>query len=336
MRNIIVLNLNYIGDVLFTTPALAALRRGYPDAYIAVMISARAPDVLAANPSVDEVLLRPRSAAERLRLLRGRRARGVDRSVGLPASSLELAAWGRLLGCRIRCGFERGDTRWFLNRRVRQDGTRHAAEDYLALACAGGGIEDGHLPRIYLTPEEEAWGAAFDFAGARGRTLVGVHMGASYPEKCWRPERYVDLARLAAEQGGSSGASVLVVFGGKDEEPLGTWLAGQAPNVVNLAGRLPLRQYMAAVRRCAVFVGGDSGPTHIAAALDVPTVALFGFSNPKRTGVLGERVITLGEGGTCDTAAQRRQASPYQWLDPITPAEVWKAVCHWSASSSST
>ncbi|MBI3945444.1 MAG: glycosyltransferase family 9 protein [Armatimonadetes bacterium] len=328
---ILALDLNYIGDVLFTTPALAALRRGYPEAPITAVVGERALDVLAANPDVTRVVKRPFTLAGRWRALCDLRAEGCRLAISFSPRSAELAAWGVLAGCRQRWGFDAPEPRWFLNGRVREDAGRHCVDDYLELARAAGGASAGRNPRLYTTPEEDAWARACrsELGLASAAFVLGLHVGATYPEKCWRPERLVEFARLAAENQGTR----LVAFGGKGEEAAAEALAHAAPNCLSLAGRLTLRQFIALVKRCSAFVGGDSGPTHIAAALGVPTVALFGFTDPARTGVLGERVVTLrGMHGNADPREQRVQTSPYQWLDPIRPADVL-AAAHWVAGT---
>lgn len=322
---IIVFNMNFIGDVLFTTPALAALRKGYPEAEVTVVVGRRAKDVLVANPDVDHLVEFPRTLSERWQLLR-RFFRRFDLSLSLSSRNVERAAWGMALGCRQRWGFNRPETRLFLTGRIEERRDRHWAEDYLELACLAGGKRDGDLPRFYLTPEEKAWAEELPARwGLRpGHLWIGVHVGASYPEKAWRPERFLELARLADE---ASGAQVIAFGGPGEEAATGDWLATQATNAVNLAGKLSLRDFAAAVSRCTAFVGGDSGPTHIAAALGVPTVGLYGFTDPTRMGPLGERVeVLLGLERHWDPNAQRLQESPYQWLDPISPEEVWKAI----------
>lgn len=327
MRRILVLSLNYIGDVLFTTPALAALRRGYPDAAITVVVGERAREVLVANPDVACIVKRPFTLASRWRLLRALRARGFDLSVCFISHSVEMAAWGLLLGCRSRWGFNSLEARWFLTGRVEEDPRRHCVDDYLDLACAAGGVWAGRNPRLYVTPEEEQWASAYgsQLGLAVETKVLGLHVGATYPEKCWRYERMLEFAHLATRCAGYR----LVLFGGKREEATATALSAAVPTCVNLVGRLTLREFIALVKHCSAFVGGDSGPSHIAAARGVPTVALFGFTDPARTGVIGNRVrILRGMHGTGDPAQQRTQTSPYQWLDPIQPQEVLDAVEH--------
>ncbi len=329
---IIVFNMNFIGDVLFTTPALAALRRGYPEASLTVAVGPRAREVLAANPDVDRVIDFAPNWEFRRRLLPQLRRERFDIAFSFSARDIERALWGCLLGCRQRWGFSRPETRWLYSGHVKENEQQHWAADYLALACAAGGQAAGMLPRFYLTPAEEAWAerTLADAGVDPGRFLLGLHMGASYPEKAWLPERFEELARLAARDRDAQ----VVVFGGEGEAALGEWLKERVPNALNLAGTLTLRQFAATARRCAAFVGGDSGPTHVAAALGVSTVGLFGFTDPVRTGTLGARATVLtGLQRNGDRNAQRRQQSPYQWLAPITSAEVWDAACRLSASS---
>jgi ADP-heptose:LPS heptosyltransferase len=202
---------------------------------------------------------------------------------------------------------------------------QHWVEDYIALACKAGGIKRSELPQVFLLPEERSWAEEEIKRYALRDTsfLLGCHVGASYLEKSWRPERILELAKVANQHCGAK----LLAFGGQREKHIGAWLAAQNECIIDFTGRLSLRQFMALASYCHAFVGGDSGPTHIAAALGVPTVGLYGFSDPKRTCPLGVKVKVLIKSSNWDTRNKRRQISPYQWLDSISAEEVWDALC---------
>ena len=187
---IIVFNMNFIGDVLFTTPALAALRKGYPEAEVTVVVGRRAKDVLVANPDVDHLVEFPRTLSERWQLLR-RFFRRFDLSLSLSSRNVERAAWGMALGCRQRWGFNRPETRLFLTGQIEERRDRHWAEDYLELACLAGGKRNGDLPRFYLTPEEKAWAEDFRHAGACALGTCGLVFTWAHPTRRRRGARSV-------------------------------------------------------------------------------------------------------------------------------------------------
>jgi len=133
-------------------------------------------------------------------------------------------------------------------------------------------------PRLFISPQDKSFGGEFvsrqEFE-ANG-PLVGLHPGARWPAKRWPAERFVQVAdRLAVERD----ARVLV-FAGPGEEPLVRDIArGIGPSAVPVE-RLSLRQSMAVVSRCDLFITNDSGPMHLATALDVPVAAIFGPTHP--------------------------------------------------------
>ena len=187
----------------------------------------------------------------------------------------------------------------------------------------GGGKRNGDLPRFYLTPEEKAWAEELPARwGLRpGHLWIGVHVGASYPEKAWRPERFLELARLADE---ASGAQVIAFGGPGEEAATGDWLATQATNAVNLAGKLSLRDFAAAVSRYRV--RWRQRPHAHRRALGVPTVGLYGFTDPTRMGPLGERVevlLGLERTGTRTPSACRSRPTN-GWIR--SRPRMWKAI----------
>lgn len=318
---ILVATMNHIGDVLFTTPALAALQNGLPDAQIWVLGGARSLGVLEANPHLEKLLVRPTAWRAKRQLIKELRAQKFDLSLNFSSRSIELALISCLAGAPIRWGHQNRRTRQFFTRTFPRPTDCSAVEEHLALALAAGGQENGLVPRIYLTDEEQNWAAQeWESAALIGEKIIGLHVGASYAENSWRPEKLIAFSQLAKQNGARC-----IAFGGPNETPIGARLAKES-EILDWTGRHDLRQFFALVNRCAAFVGGDSGPTHCAAALNVPTVGLYGFSNPARTGVRGERVRILGEGGNWDKKAQKKADSPYQWLDAISPEMAWTAL----------
>jgi lipopolysaccharide heptosyltransferase II len=155
---------------------------------------------------------------------------------------------------------------------------------------------------LRVPPQDEAGAAALldDIAGEKlsdgTKRLVMLQPGARYWFKAWPAERFAELAGRLAEK---HGCAILIGGDAKERDLAEAIRAGARTSVVPLAGRLTLLQYAAVLKRCALFVGNDNGPMHMAAALGVPVVALFGPSNPAEWGPRGARVEVLYKGLDC-------------------------------------
>jgi heptosyltransferase-1 len=283
VQRLLAVNLNYLGDALFTTPALAALRSGYPATQIDVLAGARAAEILDANPDVDAIHLRPprRGQARNAALLRTLRSGRYD-AVVLFQSIFSNAALAWAAHIPVRVGFAQDGCSPFLTDAVsppRPD--EHRAAAYLRLAAAFPLAEtrDARL-KVVLAGEDRAFAREFLSERSGGDRVVGLVIGATRPQKSW-PEAY--WAMLADKLWSAGIRSVLL--GGPDEVPAArNILARTRSPLISAVGHTKLKQLAALIGRCGVVVSGDTGPMHIAAAMDTPVVALFGSTDPGETG----------------------------------------------------
>ena len=347
--NIVVRAPNWLGDAVMALPTFAALRERYPGARIAAAARAHLADVFAACPAIDEVIPVPRGAFALARHAWGLRARRFDLGI-LLTNSFATAAWLRLTGARERVGYAR-DGRWFLLTRAEPATPEilaaHQAEYYFAL-LRGCGI-NGPLGRPRLAATEEAQKEAAAWLAAQGLTgrryAVVAPCSAFGPVKDWPPERYAEVALALARD---HGLDVLVTGTPAQREIIarvcapGAALTGaggtpaaqatetRAASVHNAAGAVSLRGLFALIADAAVFVGGDSGAAHAAAALGTPTVVIFGITEPSRTRPLGDDAIirVIGEGGmeTPDLHSPAVAAAARRALEAIAPATVLNAA----------
>lgn len=354
-RNIVVRAPNWLGDAVMALPTFAALRERYPGARIAAAARAHLADVFAACPAIDEVIPVPRGALAIARHAWGLRARRFDLGI-LLTNSFATAAWLRLAGARERVGYAR-DGRWFLLTRAEPATPEilaaHQAEYYFAL-LRGCGI-NGPLGRPRLAPTDEAQKEAAAWLAAQGLTgrryAVIAPCSAFGPVKDWPPERYGEVALALARD---HGLDVLATGTPAQRETIARVCApgaasadaGGAPaaqatqatqsmgtraaSVHNAAGAVSLRGLFALIAGASVFVGGDSGAAHAAAALGTPTVVIFGITEPSRTRPLGDDAIirVIGEGGmeTPDLHSPAVAAAARRALEAIAPATVLNAA----------
>ena len=299
-RNILIVRLSSIGDVIFALPALEVLRSHRPDARISWVVEDRAADILANHPLLDEVIVMPRrkwrrmrsEGARRLEVLRAMRAFGrdlrrrdfdlsIDFQANIKSGLVSFAA-----RAPVRLGFGRDECRepnWlFTNHRLPLGGrVMHRIERDLRLLTLMGLPYEFRWPRLRYSEADRR--PVEDFlAGNSGdqRPLIVLNPGTStwFKSKRWWPEYYATLAdRLVEERN----ARIVVSWGPGEEELVEAILskmeqeARAAPDLVNM------RQVGCLMSRADLVVGSDTGPVHLAAIQGRKTVALFGPYDPR-------------------------------------------------------
>ena len=292
-ESVLVLRFSAVGDVVLTAPALEALRLAWPGTRILVAVKERLAHLVRHNPNVDEVVeLRrgegPISFARRLRHER-------------PGAVLDLHNKIRSKLLRWQMPFVRAvvwrkrDFRDTLRVKLALRPYRasmkftdryHAAVEELV----GRALPRGTL-RYFLGPtDREAADVVLRAHGLHpGQPLVGISPGANWETKRWPAERFAGLARRALAAG-----LQVAVQGSEAEANVGGLLARAAPGAADLTGKLDLPALGGFISRCTAFVTNDSGPMHMARALGVPTLALFGSTDPAMFDFTGHAMLFAG------------------------------------------
>lgn len=303
MTNILVIKLRYIGDVLLATPVLRALRDWFPHARLTMAVNEGTEDVLKWNPDLDEVLVVDRGGlVQQIRFLREVRRRRFDCVIDLTDGDRS-AMLSRLSGAPVRIGFNE-ERRWrgLLYTSVaqtRSDVIHRMERDLEAVRILG--IEPKVSPLVLHTSHQDDEDAAL-LLGEAGlganspRPLVMLHPGARYWFKAWPAERFATLADRLTD---AYGCRVLVGGDANDREMAHAIRARARSAPALLAGHTTLLQFAAVLKRCALFVGNDNGPMHMAAALGTPVIGLFGPSDPSVWGPRGRKVEVLYKGLDC-------------------------------------
>ncbi len=282
VRRVLVLRHRAAGDLLLTTPALRALRAGLPRAEIDVLVSRGTEGLLRGNPDVDSVLTLDRRSiwsqgARYARLLRGGYDLVLD-MVSNPRSALMTA----MTRAPIRVGFDiPGRRRAYTARVPREplgpDGpvVRYAPEASLDLVRAIGLAPRGLSLTLAVSPEARARMDAWLRDSALGaRPLAACLPSGTWPAKTWLPERFAGVMDSLHER-----ADALWLWG-PGEEALAKECAARMKNPSILGPRAGWEDLAALLSRCALLVSNDSGPKHLAVALGVPTVTVFGPTHP--------------------------------------------------------
>jgi heptosyltransferase-1 len=342
MEAILAARLGAMGDVIHALPAVAALRDAFPEARIGWVIEERWAELLcaasaapdsprsAAKPLVD--VIHPLDAAAwrsapfsdetwgetvgALRDLRGARYEAAIDFQGLMKSALVAQA----SSAPLRLGFadpKESAAKLFYTRAVARTGT-HVVEMNLALAHALTGRETPparfELPR---DPEAEAWCDA-ELRGRGAERFLLLASGGGWGAKLWPAARYGEAARALA----ADGMRTLVNHGPGEEARAQEVAAASGGAAQPLS--CSISELIALTRRAQIFLGGDTGPMHLAAALGVPVVAIFGPTDPARNGPFGKRNVVLRSPASQTSYAHRAEVDP--GMLAITTEEVVAAA----------
>ncbi len=328
-ENILVRATNWVGDAVMSLPALRALRSRFPEARITILARPWVAGLYEREPFCDEMIPAARTWAGRFRLARVLRARRFDAAVLLP-NSFESALVVRMAGIPERIGYNRDGRGALLTIAVRRPAPgeipRHESFYYMELLRRAAII--GKLPPcapIVLDGAAEARRigqerfAAMGFRGA----VIGVSPGAENSRaKQWPPERFAEAATMLA---GELDAGV-ALFGSQKESALARGIAERIRRngcrVLNVAGETTLAQFIEMAAACRVFLTNDSGAMHVASALGVPTVAVFGPTDWVATAPGGPVTSLVREQVDCSPCMLRDCPTDHRCMTAVSADRV--------------
>jgi len=337
IERILVIKLKHIGDVLLATPAIHALKKAFPKSRICALVYAGTDDMLTGNPDLEEVLVFEKGTgvgriSNEGRLVSQLRRIRPDLAVQMGNGDRE-AILGVLSGARIRVGYDpRGSG--FLGRRlllthiVPQDWEKHVVESNLDLVRALGVEPDARDLRLFVDPQAEAAVDTLvrDMGVGRDDRVVTIHPTAKWMFKCWTDEGFAQVADYLSEEG----MTVCITSGSAEREvQKAQRIIGHARRpAIDLAGRLTLKQVAALIARSRLFVGVDSAPMHVAAAVKTPVVALFGPSREQNWRPWGDGHLVLKRDPFCSQLRRKRceVTKRCECLETLRVEEVIAAV----------
>ena len=324
---------NWIGDAVMSLPAVRAVRSRFPHADIAILARPWVADLYARETCVNRIILYgPRSGfrdlGAKLAAAWALRRERFDCAI-LLQNAFEAAAVARLAGVRNVIGYDRDGRGWLLSQAIpvprKGEIPDHERFYYLELLRRAGLFE--------VLPQSDAirFEGAPEFADAGTRLftdwdlplpVIGLSPGAAYgTAKRWLPERFAQAAAILASEHQAS----VCLFGSSAERELCREIVtaiGRQVVVRNLAGQTSLKQFMEAAAACLLFLTNDSGAMHIASALGVPTVTVFGATNPVTTGPTGKRSRIVQEKVACSPCLLRECPIDHRCMTGVTAAHV--------------
>ena len=336
--NILMVKLSAVGDVIHTLPSLAALRKRYPGAHITWVVEEGASDLLAGNPCLDRVIVsRRKTWASHIR--KGRHLRETlkeiktflgdlrDRRYDLVIDFhglLKSAVLVFLSSGKRRVGYDSLQelSGLFYNEKIDEDMGKHAVLRYLDFVSHLGG--DPRNPRFDI-PEDEGNRTRVDqllrqSGLAPGTPFFALNPVAYWKTKLWDSEKFGELCRRIADE-----MNIPVVLTGSQSDGILGDIEALCPRSVNLGGQTTLKDLACLYRRSSLVITTDSGPMHLAAAVGTPTIALFGPTDPIRTGPFGENHIVIRKNLPCSPCFLKK-CDRMDCMREITVQEVLDAV----------
>ena len=316
-RRILLIKPSALGDVVHALPVVASLKQRYPEIPLDWLIEEEAAPLMEGHPAVAEFVVsgrrrwqrelrQPGAAPGALREIRAfaRKVRGRYDAVLDLQGLLKSALYVLATQAPIRVGLADGreGATWVLTHRVPVPPQPiHAVERYIALAAAVDASSAERDFTIPVTPEDVA--AAEAVLADLPRPIVVLHPAARWPTKLWESARWRDVAAALCRDGAG-----VVVTGAVEDRAMAAAIGdGLDPAPRSLVGRISLKQLAAVLQSADLMITVDSGPMHIAAAVGTPVLALFGATDPRRTGPLGPGCV-LHRRLPCSPCLQRRCA----------------------------
>jgi heptosyltransferase II len=322
---------NWVGDAIMALPALRAIRARFSDAAITILARNYIADIY----QHEHICQRLMVLDDKKCIISELRAERFDVAI-LLQNAFEAAwiAWRAAIPERI--GYARDGRSFLLTKpiKVPKLGEIPAHEQfyYLELLKRAGWIDSVPAESfIALSIPQENRGRASEFlvaAGARaGRLRVAVGAGASYGSaKCWPPDRFAELLNRLQEKMEAD----VILFGTASEAPVSAAIiSGMRRPPIDLTGKTSMADLPALLSQCHLFIGNDSGAMHVAAAVGLPVVAIFGPTDPFGTAPVTPRCTIVQEKPYCSPCFLRRCPTDHRCMKRVTPDAVEAAARQW-------
>ncbi len=325
---------NWVGDVVMATPAFRALRQGFPDAHLGVVLRPYVEPILRGASWFDEVIAVEDRGAKNFAALVARLRRGrFDLGLILPNSfRAALEFW--LGGVRRRVGYERRRRGPLLTDPIpapRDENGRFSPQnmvDYYLRLCQAVGCEDlSQREELFITLECQRRADALLEKWAIGPEdlLIGINPGGAFgSSKLWLPERFAAVADALAERHRAR----IILFGAPSERPILKAVAEAMTNppILPGPGDLDLDVLKPLMRRCGLLVTNDTGARHYAVAFEVPLVCIMGSTSPLYTNVNLERQVIVRVDVDCGPCQKKVCTTDHRCMTLITPEMVLEAA----------
>ncbi|MBF0619799.1 MAG: lipopolysaccharide heptosyltransferase II [Candidatus Omnitrophica bacterium] len=328
MNNILVVSVNWLGDAVFSTPVYRALKARYPGARVMALAVPRVCNVLAMCPDIDEVIpFHEKTLAGQIALAGQLRSKHVD-AVFLLRRSVSRTFLMWLAGIPVRVGFAGNGAGMFLTHRVAEFDldSRHRSDVYLKVLEAFGVPVSDHACLLSVLPEAllqaDTWLAARGIS-SKDKILM-VNTGGNWDLKQWPEKNFVGLVQALVRQE----YKVILPGAASDKQKVERIIREAGVAAISAAGETDLKMLAGLLSRAQVLITADSGPLHLASALGVSTISLFGPTRPEITGPRGRgRSIVIQKDAGCNRApCYNLQCQDNRCMKEIKVSDVCQAL----------
>jgi len=359
-KKILIKGVNWVGDTIMTLPSIEGIRKLFPESRISILVKEQLKGLFEANPHLNGVITyRQRKGFAKIfeyaRVINRLGKEKFGLCVLFP-NSFSSALIAFLAGIKERIGYKTDGRTLLLTGGIKRNPEllkKNQVEYYLEIVRQLGEVSVSTVPRLETDKESKLWAEKLlssqglkkdvpplgpvppvrfrkNLAGpvplnpAGDRINIGINPGSTYgPAKRWLPERFAGVGkRLVSEQ-----KARILLFGQGEEKHLSDFIAGGiGENCLNLAGKTTLARLAALLERCDLLLTNDTGPMHIAAALGVPVVAVFGPTDPRTTAPAGEKHIIVRKPVACSPCLKRRCPADHQCMKEIGVEDVFNAA----------
>ena len=343
-ENILIIRLSAIGDVINVLPALRLLRSQFPNARITWLVEDRASEILRDHPDVDEVIIYPRKKwqsgilkvnkslniiSESLSFYKRLRKNHYDLVIDFQGN-LKSAVMNLITGSGNRLGFGRGYCKEFnylstqyhaypVGKKI------HRIENNISLLKVLG-IETKFLrPELPVSKEDEEYISEFINKKANpSLPIIIIHPGTSKfgSFKQWSPPNYTLLADMILEK---YDASIIFTWGPDDFDAVEEIIKNMKHKALPACETTSIKQLIALIKRATLFIGGDTGPLHIAAIMDIPVIGIYGPKDPAIYGPYNGKAIVIKKDIPCSPCKKRTCGDPI-CMTSILPKDVFRGV----------
>jgi heptosyltransferase-1 len=329
---ILIVQPSRIGDIIFSLPTVVAIKQRYPHARLSWIVDERCCEILKENPFLENIFIwnrKQKSFKYYLDLMKTLRKQRFDLSIdlhGLAKSAMfvKFAEAKFKIASSSTNGMR--EFSWLFSKEIKSQEKLHCVQRHFEVAkyldCSGGVNYPIHIPNEnFKTVRDKLLKENVNL-----EKIVGIHPGGGWVSRRWATSKYAELSQKLKDELHADIVLVGGKEGGSSEKGLNEEIIAKAGvRIIDMAGKVTLKELCAFLKMCKVFVGNEAGPVHIATALNVNSIAILGPTNAKCTGPYNGSTKIIQHKVDCQPCRNRNCKNPI-CMQAITVEEVFKEV----------
>lgn len=329
-KNILIIEVNWLGDVIFSTPLIRAIHEKFKNARITCLVDGRVKDAILHNPYVDEIITYDEKSTHKgfiakAKLTGSLRKKHFDLAVILHRSFTK-ALMAFLAGINERVGYDAKKRGFLLTKAVEIPEERlHKVEYFLKIAEAIGCVPSKKKYDFFTSDKDRKniLRVLSEYGINKDDFLVVLNPGGNWIPKQWTEEGFAEVGDILTEK---YGAKIIISGAGKDLEKAKRIKSSMKNKAIIFSGKTSLGELGALMERADFVISGDSGPMHIAVATGSNVVAIFGPTSPELTGPYGEGSYSIVQKDSgCEIPCYDLTCNDYKCMKSIKPSDVIEA-----------